>query len=245
MRKIALSNISLVAPIPVQILSPAQAWKQAHGAGFDALKINPLRGWDALHILTANIPVTTFEAPWNTDAWDSAKQLLKGRVVGFLVDVRLFGYKSADRRAREYGLLFSNAIGVDCPDDYEGNFIRSVETGLGQGTREQIYAAPRITFDTWHMREFSDGFTFPGFKPERVVSIDVQTRDKNEWWDFLQGKSCLLSKQLKSLAELPSHVSAALEINPLHLYWLYKKGSYKNRFHVLSHLRQQIRQYVQ
>jgi hypothetical protein len=249
MRKIALSNLSILGTSLLK--GPKAAWKVAQDAGFDALKINPLWRWEAQTILDAEIPVTAFEAPWRASFVESFEW---GRTTGewraILMDPLLFGYDRAMERCRRYHSYFGTrgAIAVDSPwADFflvARGLTSALETDHKKYPLERIQQEKKIVFDTWHMRGYAPHQpVFPGYKKEHVVAIDVQTRDIEEWYDFIDSQDCLLARQLKTLAETPETVSAALEIHPLQLKQL---GLAFNRppAYVLRRIRNNIRYYL-
>lgn len=227
-RIIALSNLSLGT---TSLLGgPKAAWEAAQDAGFDAMKINPIRFWDANSILDAGIRVSAFEAPWRYSFQESIDWAIEtGEYFSLLMDPLLFGYDPNGRKISFYQGTFADStiVAVDWPwSALPSTWQHALETDADKYSLRKVLSAPKVLFDTWHMRGYTTGNyhgipspVYEGFDISKVVAIDVQTRNVDEWLDFLEGSlTCLLRQQLEILAQTASTVSAALEINPLHLH---------------------------
>lgn len=242
MRTVALSNLSLLPGSLVR--GPQWTWKIAREAGFDALKLNPLRGWEARNI---DFPVSAFEAPWRTSFGESIKNLwLRRDVVGFIADVFFFGYRGAQSRSQEYGLLLSDVVGIDCPASYGYHFVRARETEcLPEKWMDPLHAEDSACLDLWHIRGYSPEYAIIEelARANRIRTIDVQTRDYPEMLQFLQGKPTKLGRQLRFLRGqlLPGTVSVSAELLPQHL-WKLRGELGLHQAEVLRLLQERIRE---
>ncbi|MEI9967044.1 MAG: hypothetical protein WDN67_05500 [Candidatus Moraniibacteriota bacterium] len=220
MRTIALSNLSILSTSLFR--GPRAAWERAQAAGFDALKINPLRGWTARRIRKARIPVVAFEAPWRFSFLESLSWAKQGEVRALLIDPLLFGYQGADRRAREYARSFPDIVGVDCPPDYIGDFVSVEETDAQKRPNPValLNSQVPILFDTWHIRGYSDheNLLLALKEKGRIKAIDVQSRELTDWILLLKNSTVgPLVRQLAVLSSLPQEVSASVELHPFHI----------------------------
>jgi hypothetical protein len=234
MRHIALSNLSILKTSFFR--GPEAAWEIAQAAGFSALKVNPLRGatrtreWTGKRLRDAGVLVTAFEAPWRESFEETLIWAVKtGEKRALLIDPVLFGYQSALYRLDTYPEAYPEAriVTVDWPRScfVPQEWIRAIETDAQKLSLVELHAKNHLVFDTWHLRGFHPGSpTYPNFDPEKVVAIDVQTRDVDEWLAFIDDVPCLLSRQLSILSRTPDTVSAALEIHPVHLGALAKRA---------------------
>lgn len=241
-RQIALSNLSL---LPGSLFrGPEETWQTAREAGFDGMKINPLRRWDVTEIRDADIPVLAFEGPWrNPYSFKKSFQvLLKGDVMGFVADTVLFG-KRADRRARLYAQDFPEAIGVDCPPHYgqNPNFVRETDFQKWPDILDTDTPTP-VCLDTWHIRDYPDHNSIFDtlITTKRIRTIDVQTRNYAEIVQFFLGNEATLKWQLSRLACLPQSVNASLELLPQHL-WKLQREFNLDKIEVLKRLQGRIR----
>lgn len=238
-RQIALSNLSL---LPGSLFrGPEKTWEIAQKAGFDGMKINPLREWDAGEVRYACIPVLAFEGPWrNPYSFQTSFQvLLKGDLMGFVADTIFFGSR-ADTRARLYAQDFPEAVGINCPPHYgqNPNFVRETDF---KNWPDILDTNTPVCLDTWHIRDYPDNSRIFNtlIATERIKTIDVQTRSYKEIKRFLIGSSTALEWQLSRLAVLPRSVSASMELLPQHL-WRLQKELHLNRIAVLSQLRERV-----
>jgi hypothetical protein len=249
-RVIALSNLSLGT---TSIFGgPKAAWEAAQNAGFDAMKINPLRFWGAERIQNAGIKVSAFEAPWRYSFQESVNWAFKnGERSALLMDPLLFGYDPYKKKISAYQGIFADStiVAVDWPwPTLPSTWRHALETDAEKYLLQKVLDAPQVLFDTWHMRGYTTGNyhgspspVYEEFDVDKVVAIDVQTRDVDEWLDFLEGSlTCLLRRQLEILAQTASTVSAALEIHPLHLHIISKVRD-ESRNQTLEALMRKIR----
>lgn len=214
-RTLALSNLTL---LPHSLLKgPEKSWEIAREAGFNSLKVNPLRGWGAATLQELHIPVLSFEAPWRTSFPASVQNLVQHRdLSGFAVDVICFGYQGADERARSYGMI-PGIIGVDCPASYAGNFLRVRETEYKDDKwPDPLGGSELASLDTWHVRDYPRHWeTLQSLRDsDRIRHVDIQTRDFKELMRFLRKERTLLCHQLKELRSLPLEVGFSLELYP-------------------------------
>lgn len=238
-RQIALSNLSL---LPGSLFrGPEKTWEIVQKAGFDGMKINPLREWDAGEVRYACIPVLAFEGPWrNPYSFQTSFQvLLKGDLMGFVADTIFFGSR-ADTRARLYAHDFPEAVGINCPPHYgqNPNFVRETDAQKWPNILDTDTA---VCLDTWHIRGYPESNTVFErlINSERVKTIDVQTRSYQEIKEFAIGEETYLQWQLSRLAILPRSVSTSMELLPQHL-WRLQKELHLNRIAVLSQLRERV-----
>lgn len=238
-RQIGLSNLSL---LPWSIFwGPEKTWAVAREAGFDGLKVNPLRGWHGVKIHHAEIPVLAFEAPWRNSFKESLGALLQGDVMGFVADTVFFG-SGADERAMFYKCAFPQAIGVDCPPHYRLsiNFVRETDFQKWPGILD---TNTPVCLDTWHIRNYQSSIDIFGrlINSGRIKTIDVQIKNYTEVRNFLAQRETTLEWQLSQLARLPQSVNASLELLPQHLWKLQREFSL-TRNEILHYLQARIRQ---
>jgi hypothetical protein len=240
-RKIALSNLSILGTSLAG--GPTKAWALAQSAGFDALKVNPIRGWDASGLLKADVPVTAFEAPWRYSFSDTLRWVLEtNEWRALLMDPILFGYQAVHKVKEFAEKLDPEVIAVDCEEILGRHAQWALETDATKYGLFKVLNARRLLFDTWHMREYAPGMpTYEGFDLCQIVAIDVQTRDLLEWQAFLERQPCLLLKQLVVLRDTPETVSAALEVHPVHLKKLAQVRGEKT-IETLKALQQRVRE---
>lgn len=237
-RQIAISNLSL---LPGSFFrGPEKTWEIAQKAGFNGMKINPLREWDVTEIRDASIPVLAFEGPWRNSFRESVSILLEGDWMGFIADTALFG-KKTDDRAEVYGQTFPEAIGINCPLHYgkNPNFVRETDF---KSWPDILDTDTPVCLDTWHIRDYPDNSRIFNalIATERIKTIDVQTRSYKEIKRFLIGSDTTLGWQLSRLAVLPRSVSASMELLPQHL-WRLQTEFCLSRTTVLRRLQEQVR----
>lgn len=224
MKTLALSNLSL---LPGSLLrGPEWAWNEARHAGFHALKVNPLYGWDASVLRRTSVPVSAFQAPWRFSFIDSVINLVKnGDIIGFVADIFFFG-PLANSRAEMYGNAFEDAVGVDCPESYCGRFTRVRETEYAKWP-DPLSGNGFVCLDTWHIRSYPDHETLISklVESEKIAAVDIQTRDYAEFRAFLNEQPTTLGRQLDMLKWLPDTVSVSVELLPQHIGRLMKDFS--------------------
>ncbi len=228
-RQIALSNLSL---LPWSLWKgPAWTWQIAQEAGFDALKVNPLRGWDVatLRGQTPSIPVTAFEYLWRPDFSASCRNLWQHRdAMGFIADACFIGYTQAKERCAGYAwsdyYASTATVAIDFPLHMHVGHLRHVqETECLSGKWPLPLDDDKLAcLDTWHVRTYPnpDAVTDRLMVEGRIATIDAQTRRYREWRDFHDGERTRLWEQLARLAATPETVSASVEIAPQHLWRL-------------------------
>lgn len=250
MRKLALSNLSLL-PGSV-ILGPKWAWNMALRAGFTALKVNPLRGWD-IHMLEArHIDVVAFEYLWRPTFRASCKILWKRKDwMGFVADTCLIGYGEAHQRCTEYAWssYASKAPGIDFPSGLSMSghrpFARETECSPEKWLLP-LDDDSLACLDTWHVRTYPNPDAIIGKLAEqsRIALIDIQTRDPAEWINWIRyprrTDTTQLGHQLAMLRRLPESISASIEIAPQHLLRLMRSLSLSYE-DTLSEIRQSAR----
>lgn len=226
-RKIALSNLSL---LPWSLIyGPKWTWELARAAGFDALKVNPLRGWDVATLTHLQIPVIAFEYLWRPNFWASVKNLWRRKdPMGFVGDTCFIGYAGAKHRCEGYAWsdYYSSrgTVAIDFPNNLRVRHLRDArETEyLPEKWPNPIDGNKLACFDTWHVRSYPDpdAITERLMADERIVLIDVQTRDYSEWLSFVRGQQPKLTFQLYKLLSTPETVGSSIEIAPQHLWRL-------------------------
>jgi hypothetical protein len=173
-RTIALSNLSILG---TSLLGgPEAAWNMAWEAGFDALKVNPLRGWNVRHLALAGVPVTAFEAPWRNSFKGTLRWAWRtGEWRALLIDPLFFGYRPALERVADCCFYFSSlpTPGVICVDGHrvmgvmrkrgqsEGGLRWAIETDANKLWIDSVCPEPWckhktfVVLDTWHMRDWA------------------------------------------------------------------------------------------
>ena len=183
MRTIALSNLSLL-PWSL-LLGPAWTWKIAEAVGYDALKVNPLRGWNVEQLKALKSPVTAFECLWRSTFRASVKNLWDRRdIMGFVADTCFIGYAPAETRCEGYAWSdyygSQGTIGVDFPANLQVGHLRNArETEyLPEKWPAPLDDSTLVCLDTWHVRSYPDpsAVTDRLIDSGRITLIDVQTR---------------------------------------------------------------------
>lgn len=227
MRTIALSNLSLL-PWSL-LLGPAWTWKIAEAVGYDALKVNPLRGWNVEQLKALKIPVTAFECLWRSTFRASVKNLWDRRdIMGFVADTCFIGYAPAETRCEGYAWSdyygSQGTIGVDFPANLQVGHLRNArETEyLPEKWPAPLDDSTLVCLDTWHVRSYPDpsAVTDRLIDSGRITLIDVQTRGYAELLGLLRGEDVILTRQLRQLSALPKSVSASVEVSPQQVFRL-------------------------
>lgn len=245
-RTIALSNLSL---LPGSLfLGPAWSWNMALRAGYTALKVNPLRGWDIHRLESRGINIVGFEYLWRTNLRASIGNLLSQRdLMGFVADTCFIGYASAHERCSEYAWssYVQKAVGIDFPTSLSLSghrpFVRETEC-LSEKWPLPLDDNSLACLDTWHVRGYPNPDAIIGKLAEngRIALIDIQTRDLKEWINWIQHPcrtdTTLLGHQLAMLRGLPDTISASVEIAPQHLLGLMRtlSLSYEDALHAIG-----------
>ena len=233
MRTIALSNLTLLPGSLV--LGPRWAWQMTLLAGYTALKVNPLRGWDVTRLNELRINVVGFEYLWRTNLRASVDNLCKNHDwMGFIADTCFIGYTRAIKRCSDYATT-SYAITaplIDFPAGLNiGQHILARETECSpEKWPLPLDDGAFACLDTWHIRSYPNpNATLDRLVNEqRVALIDIQTRDVSEletWIRHPRSTGTLLGRQLQRLSELPNSVSASVEIAPQHILILRRRLS--------------------
>lgn len=237
-RKIALSSLSL---LPGSLFfGPAWSWKMAKAAGYDALKVNPLRGWDMRTLSWDKIPVTAFEYLWRPTFQATVKNLREHKDwMGFVADTCFIGYQGAERRCDDYAWSdypeCEGAVRVDFPSRMRVPHRRHArETECSSEKWPLPLDDDSLAcLDTWHVRSYPDpeAVTDRLIGANRVALIDAQTRDFSELLDFVLGSNSVrLFRQLRQLGQTPESVSVSVELDPRQVWRLmWKLQTYDGR----------------
>jgi hypothetical protein len=224
-RRIAISNLTL---LPGSLaLGPKWAWDVAKQSGYDALKVNPLRGWDVATLRHLDIPVTSFEYLWRHDFRASLEHFRRHKdLIGFVADTCFIGYTGAKERCEGYAWSdhygAEEAVGIDFPAGLQVGHLRHArETEyLPEKWLSPLDDDSLACLDTWHVRSYPNpaAVTTKLIKSGRVIALDVQTRAFDELVGFVLGeKAQPLDSQLDAFRALPETVSASVELPPQHV----------------------------
>lgn len=205
-REYGISAVTLLPEALSWIRGPQHLARFCQAFGFK-VQLVPFSGYDPenLSVLPPQ-HILSFEGSWYEEGAHGAlletlkKICLRGDWPALLCPL-LFG--SPDETKRTTGLirdLYPHAIPIDAgaPND-------CVETQKNG----KFLEAPRVVFDTWHIREWEPELSLPcrlaeidnwlGRSVSKIEMIHVQTRDKREYQAFLNGQRCGLDRVLRHL----------------------------------------------